>query len=156
MNVTSTQPASNIVSNDGRLKFIGTYSPASITNGNKSCLFLGNENKLYYPNVDGFAVNAFRAYFMVDLGNGLGEPGLTKVRSFTLNFGDEDSETTGITTTDYTDSWTSQTSNSTDKDGVWYDLNGRRLSGKPTAKGLYIYFAQSPMTCKAKMVRIQR
>ena len=22
--------------------------------------------------------------------------------------------------------------------GAWYDLNGRRLSGKPTAKGLYI------------------
>jgi hypothetical protein len=22
--------------------------------------------------------------------------------------------------------------------GAWYDLNGRRLFGKPTAKGLYI------------------
>ena len=25
------------------------------------------------------------------------------------------------------------------KADAWYDLNGRRLSGKPTAKGLYIH-----------------
>jgi hypothetical protein len=42
-----------------------------------------------------------------------------------MNLGDD--ETTGITTTNYT--------NKTD---AWYDLQGRRFSGKPTAKGLYI------------------
>ena len=39
-------------------------------------------------------------------------------------------EATGITTTDLTDL--------TDSDGTWYDMNGRRLNAKPTAKGLYI------------------
>ena len=39
-------------------------------------------------------------------------------------------ETTNIMTTDFTDS--------TDSD-AWYDMQGRKLEGKPTAKGLYIH-----------------
>ncbi len=42
----------------------------------------------------------------------------------TLVFGDA----TKITTTDFTDY----------TDGVFYDLNGRKLQGKPTKKGVYI------------------
>ena len=42
-----------------------------------------------------------------------------------------DGETTNITTTDFTDY--------TDKAGAWYTLDGRKLNGKPTTKGLYIY-----------------
>ena len=37
---------------------------------------------------------------------------------------------TGITTTNYT--------NLTNSDDAWYSLDGRRLNGKPTAKGIYI------------------
>ena len=48
------------------------------------------------------------------------------VKAFVLNFGDE----TGITTTDCTDS--------TDKAGAWYDMSGRKLSGKPTKRGVYV------------------
>lgn len=44
---------------------------------------------------------------------------------------DVDGETTGIiSNTDFTDS--------TDKAGEWYSLDGRKLQGKPTEKGLYI------------------
>jgi hypothetical protein len=38
---------------------------------------------------------------------------------------------TGIKTTDFTDY--------TDKAASWYDLQGRKLSKKPTGKGVYIY-----------------
>ena len=41
-----------------------------------------------------------------------------------------DEGTTGITNTDFTDS--------TDKVGAWYTLDGRKLQGMPTQKGLYI------------------
>ena len=58
------------------------------------------------------------------------EPGQATVCTFTLNFGDE--EATGIVSV------------STDSKGYednigWYSLDGMRLSGKPVAKGLYIY-----------------
>ena len=44
---------------------------------------------------------------------------------------DESGTTAIIPTTDYTDY--------TDKPDVWYDLQGRKLPGKPTQKGIYIY-----------------
>ncbi len=67
------------------------------------------------------SIGAQRAYFQ------LTGPEAT-VRQFVLRFGEGEAQ--GITTTDYTDS--------TDKAGAWFDLNGRQLSGKPTARGIYI------------------
>ena len=52
-------------------------------------------------------------------------------RRFVLNFGDGD-ETTGIISID---NGQLIIDNSMD---AWYTLDGRRLTGKPTAKGLYI------------------
>ncbi len=92
---------------------------------------------LYRPS-DDVTINAFRAYFHVDLD--AGEAGGGEVRAFVLNFGD-DSEETGI----------SDTPRLNDKgqmiNDAWYDLSGRKLSGKPTVKGLYIY--------KGKKVAVQ-
>ena len=68
-----------------------------------------------------YYVNAFRAYFHVS--------GAASVRQFVLNFGDED---TGIVSV-------SKESGSEGVAGAWFDLNGRRLSGKPTARGIYIH-----------------
>ena len=42
-----------------------------------------------------------------------------------------DSESTGIETTNFT--------NSANSSGAWYGIDGRKLDGKPTKKGLYIY-----------------
>ena len=42
-----------------------------------------------------------------------------------------DSESTGIETTNFT--------NSANPSGAWYGIDGRKLDGKPTKKGLYIY-----------------
>ena len=49
-------------------------------------------------------------------------------RQLTMSIGDE---TTGITTTNYT--------NSTNSEEAWYGIDGRKLQSKPATKGLYIY-----------------
>ena len=116
------------------VNFIGTTSPVVFDAGtaHKDVLFLGSGNTLYYP--DGAAattIGACRAYFQLNNGLTAGEstdPNAPSVRAFTLNFGDGEAQ--GITTTDFTDF--------TDKAGAWYTLDGRKLDGKPTRKGLYI------------------
>lgn len=64
---------------------------------------------------------ARKAYLLIDGGAALAK-GLTMVF---------DDETTGITTTNFT--------NYTDYNNAWYDMQGRKLDGKPTVKGLYIH-----------------
>ena len=124
----SSTAAGSTASQDGNVQFLCTYSPAAIANGNKACLFLGGDNTLFYPAADNYQVGSLRAYFKVNLGNGLGVyPAPSQVRQFVLNFGDE---ADGIVLTDFTDS--------TDRAGAWFTLDGQRLNGKPTAKGLYI------------------
>ena len=51
------------------------------------------------------------------------------VRAFCLNFGGSSVET-GITATRHM--------NVTNPNGAWHTLDGRRLSGKPTQRGIYI------------------
>ena len=118
--ISKTAPTPS-TSYDKKVSFIGTFSPVLLQKNTTSNLYIGADNNLYYPNVDNYYVNAFRAYFHVDLGT-------STVRSYNLSFGDEE---TGIATTDFTDY--------TDKTDSWYTLDGRRLNGKPTAKGLYIH-----------------
>ena len=50
-------------------------------------------------------------------------------RAFVLDFGDGSSELTGII---------SITADQRSTDGSTYTLDGRKLNGKPTAKGVYI------------------
>lgn len=109
-------------STDGKVSFVGNYSPFAINDGNRnSVLLLSSGNRLGYAKTDR-ELGAFRAYFEV--------PATASVRSYVLNFGDEAETATGIiSTTIYTDDT---------KAGAWYMLDGRKLSGKPTKKGLYI------------------
>ena len=116
------------------LTFTGTYAPVSIgSEGDNTKLYLGAANKLYYPNA-AMTIGTHRAYFQLlgDLtagGNEHGDDVEDGVRAFVLNFGDD--EATGIITTNYT--------NSTNSSNEWYTLDGRKLDGQPTAKGLYIH-----------------
>ena len=71
----------NAISYDHNVTFCGNYSPVTLAAGDKSCLYLGAENKLYWPSVDR-PINAFRAYFHVDLSNG------AKVREIRLSLDD--------------------------------------------------------------------
>ncbi len=113
----------NGISGDNRVRFIGTYSSTTFTAADNSILLLGGENKLYYP-AAGAGIGAQRAYFKIGE-DGAAAPRLT---GFSIDFGDD--EATGIiSTTNYT--------NDTNSD-AWFTLDGRKLSGKPTAKGLYI------------------
>ena len=111
--------------------FHGIYTPYSTGGENKSMLYLGANNKLYYPSAD-MTINAFRAYFTL---NGI-EAGPASssapaaVRAFVLNFGDGDGAT-GILSL-------SADSKDSEDNAAWYDMQGRRLSGKPTASGIYI------------------
>ena len=124
--VTLTNEVSKVETN--YVDFVGDYSAMNLAANDKTVLYLGAGNKLYYPS-DDVSVYAFRAYFKLKgiTAGDLPVSGQANARAFVLNFGDE---STGITTTNFTDS--------TDKAGEWYDLQGRRLNGQPTTKGIYI------------------
>lgn len=106
--------------------FVGSYNPVDIPGEDRTKLFLGANDTLYYPN-DIMTINSFRAYFLLK-GIVAGDP-IAGVRAFTMNFGDEN--TTGMEITQ------SSMSNIQHNE-AWYDLRGRKLHGKPTTKGVYI------------------
>ena len=147
--VTINSSASTTVtaSNSGlnTVQFIGNYSPVMLDGGDKSSLYLGADNTLYWPSST-MTINAFRAYFTVDLN------GTAGVRAFVINIGDND-ETTGIVTTYYTNytnysdysDYTNYTNYSdysdytnysdyTAKASAWHSLDGRKLQSKPTQR----------------------
>jgi hypothetical protein len=71
-------------------------------------------------------IGSCRGHFRLQ-GISAGDPN-SQVRGFVMNFGDN--ETTGI----------SLSSNpSPNREERWYTLDGRKLSGKPTQKGIYIH-----------------
>ena len=112
-------------SGDARVRFLGTYAKKSFDGEDKSILFMGADNTLYYP-LDGASIGAQRAYFKI------GEDDAQEARqltAFCINFGDDDS-TQGVTT---------PLSNRRGAGGeAWYTLDGRRLQGKPTQRGIYV------------------
>ena len=101
------------------ISFTGNYAPAAIAANDKNTLYLGANNTLYYPNIANFKVNAFRAYFHIANGS--------QAKGFVLSF--DDDEPTGLQECE---------SSEVQESGSWFTLDGRRLNGKPTAKGVYI------------------
>ena len=106
------------------VQMVGTYSPVSVTADDKSILFLGDANTLYYSTVDR-QIRSCRAYFSVPYINGHAG---AKARAFALSFDGE--VTTGII--EVSANYNGVT------DDAWYSLDGVRLSGKPTQHGMYI------------------
>ena len=96
--VTINATMNNVNTSDDKVTFLGTYDPIVWKAENKTILFLGAGNTLYYPqpdltNVDNPKyprIKACRSYFQL---NGLtaGDPAPSR---FVLNFGEEN--TTGI------------------------------------------------------------
>ena len=109
------------------VEMVGNYSPVSVTADDKSILFLSDANTLYYSSIDR-QIRSCRAYFSVPYIKGNAG---AKACAFSLNF--DSDEATGIISIENGDLKIEKES-----DG-WYDLNGRRLNGKPTVKGLYIH-----------------
>ena len=110
--------------------FMGTYKKISFGADDRTVLYLGADNTLYYPQ-SGATIGAQRAYFQLS-GITAGDKA-AGVRSFVIDFGD--GEATGIVDAEADSSLF--TLHSSLKEG-WYDMQGRRLSGKPTARGIYI------------------
>ena len=125
-------------SEDGRVQFLGTFNPVELPIGDKSNLFFlaantENENFLGYP-TDGnngdtvnpkFLVNSCRAFLHVDLSDG------ESINAIELHFGDEESTQTGIKNVQCS-MFNVQSSD------AWFDLQGRRLTAKPSRAGAYI------------------
>jgi hypothetical protein len=98
--------------------FVGTYSPVNITNENKnSILLLATGNRLGYSK-GARTLGSCRAYF---------DTGATLAREFVVDFGE--GETTALTLVN---------SEKRTVNSDIYDLQGRKLEGKPTQKGMYI------------------
>ena len=114
---------------DGKsITFTGTYAPVTYADENKSVLFLGGENTLYYP--DGTAtttIGAFRAYFTLD-GIEAGNKA-NGVKAFVLNFGDDE---TGISLTP------DPSPVGEGSAGAWYDLSGRKVHNGQLPRGIYV------------------
>ena len=121
---TAAQAVESTTAGLESVQMVGCYSPVSVTADDKSILFLGDANTLYYSTVDR-QIRSCRAYFSVPYINGHAE---AKARAFALSFDGE--ETTGIL--EVSANYNGVT------DEAWYSLDGVRLSGKPTQRGLYI------------------
>ena len=123
-NVQITRSSASIESGDVGVLFVGNFDPAPLETDNTYNLYLGSDNKLYYPGTNDFKVNAFRGYFLVDPSDeGAFE---SEVRSVFLNFGDD--EPSVVRDIDI-GQWKT--------DNVVYDLNGRKVNA-PLKKGIYI------------------
>ena len=117
----------NSASGDQRVRFMGTYKSTEFDAEDKSILLMGGENMLFYPTT-GAGLGAQRAYFKIGDDGAAG----ARLKAFRINFGD--SETTGIISAEANSSLFTLPSSLSN----WFTLDGRKLDGKPTRKGLYI------------------
>ena len=113
---------------DDRVRFLGTYESKTFGTTDNTILLMGAANTLYYPQ-SGAGIGAQRAYFKI------GEDGVQArpLTAFSIDFGDGENNATGIVEADSS----FFTLHSSFK-GTWYDIQGRRIEGKPTQHGVYI------------------
>lgn len=130
--ISSTTPTPvefSIENSSKKCQFLGQYSPFSIGDTNSGTfdgdlneiVMLGSGSKLGYSK-NARTLKTFRCHFYVPA-----DGGVAGARAFVMNF--EEGETTGIITMSDVRSEMS--------DG-WYTIDGRKLSGKPSVKGVYV------------------
>ena len=124
INATASTTVSDYDDELAEVQMKGCYSPVSVDANDKSILFMGGDNTLYYS-AENRSIRSCRAYFSVPY---LKQNPGAKTRAFHLDFGDE--EATGILEI--------SADSKEKKDDAWYSLAGVRLSGKPTQRGIYI------------------
>ncbi len=124
INATASTTVSDYDDELAEVQMVGCYSPVPVNANDKSILFMGDNNTLYYS-TENRNIRSCRAYFSVPY---LKQNPGAKTRAFRLDFGDE--EATGILEV---------SADSIEMtDDAWYSLAGVRLSGKPTQRGMYI------------------
>ena len=133
-NVTISSTTPTPVENyDQKVTFVGQYSPFSIVandallgdnQGHKSeIIMMATQNNLGYSQTTR-QLKCFRCHFYVPANDGE-----LSARSIVVDFGD--GETTEIGTIN--------NNRETIANNQWYTLDGRKLTGKPTTKGVYIH-----------------
>ena len=125
--VNSSDEERTISLADDNVQFAGYYDAFSITPGNGNIYYITAGNKLIHSSMN-HTLKAFRAYFR------LSEEAVT--HQFVLDFGDGDST-----------SIMDQKEETNDKyaNAGWYTLDGRKLNGKPTKKGIYLHNGRAVM-----------
>jgi hypothetical protein len=114
---------------NAEVTFEGSYAPINVgSSGDNHLLYMGANNTLYYPS-QAMTIGAQRAVFRLH-GIEAGTP-QSAVRAIVLNF-EEDGETTGVAPMD------NGKLKIDNEAGAWYTVEGVKLTGKPTRKGLYI------------------
>ena len=124
--INASEPQA-VSSQDGKVSFKGSYAPVSRASEDKSILYLGAGNTLYYPS-EAMTIGACRAYFQL----AADEPA-SAVRAFKLNFGDDG------TTANPSAIHAIETAKDESAPHAWYSLDGRRLATQPATPGVYIY-----------------
>jgi hypothetical protein len=119
---TMSNATNNFTGNN--IQFKGTYTYTTFNTANRSILFMGDDNTLYYPGA-GADIGACRTYFEL---NGISAGNVNLIKEFVLNF--EEDNATSIQDSRFSVQ---------NEDDVWYDLGGRRLSSKPLQGGFYIH-----------------
>jgi hypothetical protein len=109
-------------------KFCGSYDPVDFTANDKSILFLGAANTLYWPNA-AMTLGAFRAYFQLADG----------VSASKLNLNFDSGEETGISEMRNEEGEMRNGNDEMSNGSAWFTLSGTRLSAQPTKPGLYIH-----------------
>lgn len=120
-------PELTVTSQDGSVQFVGTYAPETLIPNTTANLYMGSDDKLLLP-TDNKEISPFNAYFLVDIGNGLGRPGDSTVKKIVMNISD----------CDYVVRVISIDMPIAVQDGAWHDLQGRKYVGTPTQSGIYI------------------
>ena len=126
--ISSTTPES-VTSTDGKVTFVGQYSPFSIVESGATGSDQGNKNEILLMtkgNKIGYSknprtLNCFRCHFYVPTNGG------QQAHSIEVDFGE--GEATSVA---------SMEDGRSKMEDVYYTLDGRKLEGKPTAKGMYI------------------
>ena len=133
-NVTISSTTPTPVENyDQKVTFVGQYSPFSIVandallgdnQGHKNeIIMMATQNNLGYSQTTR-QLKCFRCHFYVPANDGE-----LSARSIVVDFGDgETTEIETITNNQYPIT-----------DSAWYSIDGRKLTGKPTKKGVYIH-----------------
>ena len=81
LDITVSNVNTPVTSSDGNVAFCGNYSPVALPGNDASNLYLGTQNKLYWPSANK-NIKSFRAYFHVAL------DGNQPARNIVLNLGE--------------------------------------------------------------------
>ena len=118
--VTIANVQHDVTSSDGKVSFKGIYDPKAIAGEDKTILYMGSGNKLYYPN-QAMTINSCRAYFSLE-GISAGD---LPTEAVYLNFGEGTTGVNGV-----------RSKMSEVRSDVFFDLSGQRVV--TPKKGLYI------------------